>query len=159
MIRNTTSLVEAISLKDTPEKSKGTDRRHTVHGVHYKAFISRHGTETSIHDRYHFGSMLGEGAVGSTWEAWPRPLDGSSQSPHDVVKFDFRPNSRSEGRRAIKKMLKHCVPELAQKQFLEEVEVLKELDHSNICKLYEVFDDAHALYLVMDMCEGGELFD
>eukprot|EP00439_Symbiodinium_sp_Y106_P019635 s3830_g2.t1 len=37
--------------------------------------------------------------------------------------------------------------------------VLKQLDHPNICKLYEVFEDADSIYIVMDLCHGGELFD
>ena len=38
-------------------------------------------------------------------------------------------------------------------------QVLKQLDHPNICKLYEVFEDSENIYLVMDLCRGGELFD
>jgi len=36
---------------------------------------------------------------------------------------------------------------------------VKELDHSNIIKLHEVFEDDHTLRLVMELCTGGELFD
>eukprot|EP00971_Amphidinium_carterae_P047463 934902-Amphidinium_carterae.1 len=42
---------------------------------------------------------------------------------------------------------------------MAEVDTLRKLDHPNICKLYEVFEDRHAIYLVIDLCEGGELFD
>lgn len=33
------------------------------------------------------------------------------------------------------------------------------MDHPNIIKLYETFEDSRNVYLVMEICEGGELFD
>jgi calcium-dependent protein kinase len=33
------------------------------------------------------------------------------------------------------------------------------LDHPNILKLYEYFDDAKNVYLITEICKGGELFD
>ena len=33
------------------------------------------------------------------------------------------------------------------------------LDHSNILKLYEYFEDGKDVYLVTEICKGGELFD
>eukprot|EP00457_Paulinella_chromatophora_P001570 gb/GEZN01001572.1/.p1 GENE.gb/GEZN01001572.1/~~gb/GEZN01001572.1/.p1 ORF type:complete len:895 (+),score=151.44 gb/GEZN01001572.1/:97-2781(+) len=41
----------------------------------------------------------------------------------------------------------------------KEIEVMKALDHPNIVKLYEVFESATDLYIVMELCRGGELFD
>jgi calcium-dependent protein kinase len=36
---------------------------------------------------------------------------------------------------------------------------MKELDHPNIIKLYETFEDEKNVYLIMELCLGGELFD
>lgn len=41
----------------------------------------------------------------------------------------------------------------------EEVRILTKLDHPNIVKYYETYDDAKYMYLVMEYCNGGELFD
>ena len=41
----------------------------------------------------------------------------------------------------------------------EEVKILTKLDHPNIVKYYETYEDHKYLYLVMEYCSGGELFD
>ena len=40
-----------------------------------------------------------------------------------------------------------------------EVSILRKLNHPNITKLIEVFDDRTHLHLVLEMAHGGELFD
>lgn len=34
-----------------------------------------------------------------------------------------------------------------------------QIDHPNIIKLYEVYEDSRYIYLIMEECTGGELFD
>lgn len=40
-----------------------------------------------------------------------------------------------------------------------EVAILKALDHENIIKLYDEFEDEAQVHLVFELCTGGELFD
>lgn len=44
-------------------------------------------------------------------------------------------------------------------QLLDEIAILKKLDHPNIIKYYETYENAKYLYIVMEYCPGGELFD
>jgi len=44
-------------------------------------------------------------------------------------------------------------------QIEAEIEVLKSLDHPNIIKVFEVYEDYNNLYIIMEVCEGGELMD
>ena len=44
-------------------------------------------------------------------------------------------------------------------RFRQEITILQNLDHPNVLKLYEYFEDKQNVYLVTEMCKGGELFD
>lgn len=44
-------------------------------------------------------------------------------------------------------------------KFMLEINILAKMDHPNIIKLYEVFEDKRYVYLIMEECTGGELFD
>jgi len=39
------------------------------------------------------------------------------------------------------------------------VDILSQIDHPNVVKLFEIFDEQQTLYLVMEIMTGGELFD
>jgi len=43
--------------------------------------------------------------------------------------------------------------------FKQEIAIMKMMDHPNIIQLYETFEDPKNIYLVMEVCTGGELFD
>ncbi|KAL4465828.1 hypothetical protein ABPG74_004065 [Tetrahymena malaccensis] len=59
--------------------------------------------------------------------------------------------------RAIKVIPKSRVRD--PQQFLNEINIMKELDHPNVIRLYETFEDQRNVYLSMELCQGGELFD
>lgn len=63
--------------------------------------------------------------------------------------------------RAIKIFKKSEIPEeeIESRSVLAEVEILRTLDHPNILKVYEYFEDQDHYYIVMEYCEGGDIFD
>lgn len=46
-----------------------------------------------------------------------------------------------------------------QDRFQAEIDILRSLDHPHILKLYEYFEDEKNVYLITEMCTGGEMFD
>jgi len=42
---------------------------------------------------------------------------------------------------------------------LNEIEILKQLDHPSIVKLYEFYQDKLNFYLITEYIDGGELFE
>jgi len=42
---------------------------------------------------------------------------------------------------------------------MEEVSILNTVDHPNIVKYYETYDDKKFIYLVMEYIDGEPLFD
>lgn len=50
---------------------------------------------------------------------------------------------------------------MSQQEFQDlfnEVAMISEVDHPHIVKYYETYDDTKYIYLVMELCTGGELF-
>ena len=45
------------------------------------------------------------------------------------------------------------------KRVEKEIKILKLVKHKNIIKLYEIMETSQKIYLVMELCERGELFD
>ena len=58
--------------------------------------------------------------------------------------------------RAVKAIKKRNVD---KDEFINEIEVLKTLDHPNIIKLFDCYYDRNFYYMVEEYCSGGDLFD
>ncbi|CAD8066872.1 unnamed protein product [Paramecium sonneborni] len=91
-----------------------------------------------ISDHYITGKVLGEGAFGKVWKV-----------THKKTKLD----------RAMKQLKKTSILKEDKEKLFSEMNILKNLDHPHIVKLYELFEDDKNYYLVTEYCSGGELFD
>ena len=99
-------------------------------------------------------------------ETFVQKADGKLLDSYDVLKqlgkggygkvYEIRSKKTGEIR-ACKHLSKLNIKNL--EKFKREIEILKKMDHPNIIKLYEVFESGRSLYLVMEECKGGEVFD
>ncbi|VDN03325.1 unnamed protein product [Thelazia callipaeda] len=60
---------------------------------------------------------------------------------------------------AIKIIDKFALNPSSLHKLFREVKIMKQLDHPNIVKLYQVIETDNTLYLVMEYASGGEVFD
>ena len=87
-------------------------------------------------DNYEVIRQLGKGGYGKVYE----------------VK-----NKKTGEIRACKHLSKLNIKNL--EKFEREINILIKTDHPHIIKLYEIFESQRSLYLIMEECKGGEVFD
>ena len=68
---------------------------------------------------------------------------------------------RSREKRAVKVISKKLLSkdDISKKTVLNEVEILRSLDHPCILRIFEYFEDKFSYYIVMEYCPGGDLFE
>jgi calcium-dependent protein kinase len=95
--------------------------------------------ENSFHDIYRLGKLLGTGSFG------------------EVRLCVHRETSI---KRAVKIIRKDLLTSPKQRESLDnEIRILKSLDHPSIVRVYEYFEEVRRLYIVLEFCNGGELFE
>lgn len=94
-----------------------------------------------IRDKYDLGKILGSGSFGQVREV---SLKESPNGEVRAVKMIERDNEDGEwSNQAI---------------FVREVGLLQQMKHDNIIRYYDFYEDVHFLYVVMELCKGGEVF-
>lgn len=61
--------------------------------------------------------------------------------------------------RAMKSIKKTSILKEEQEKLFSEMNILKNLDHPNIVKLFELFQDNKNYYMVTEYLSGGEMFN
>ena len=105
-----------------------------------KLFVLENPTGRDIHAHYDLGRELGRGEFGITYLA-----------------TDLNTGEKFACKSILKKKLKTAVD---IEDVRREAEIMKHLPkHPNIVTLKDTYEDDNAVHIVMELCEGGELFD
>jgi len=62
-------------------------------------------------------------------------------------------------KRAVKIIDKLSLEDTERVRLKYEIDILKNLNHPNIVRLYEIFESKSSIFLVTELCDGCELFD
>ncbi len=68
-------------------------------------------------------------------------------------------HKESQTQRAVKVLRKNLLDPKEMEMLKNEIAILKDLDHPNTVKMYEFLEDEKRIYIVTEICKGGELFD
>ncbi|XP_076970023.1 serine/threonine-protein kinase 33 isoform X3 [Tamandua tetradactyla] len=130
------------SEKDLPSKALNVERKPSqqqwVRGNFTEGKVPhiRMDDGAAIQEIYTFGRILGQGSFGLVIEATDK---------------------ETETKWAIKKVNKDKAGSSAVKLLEREVNILKSVNHQHIIHLEQVFETPKRMYLVMELCEDGEL--
>ena len=95
---------------------------------------------TKVSDIYEKIEKLGEGAFGSVYK-----VKRKNSTTREII-------------RALKEISKDSICDSEnEEEIRNEIEVLKNLDHPNIMKIFEFFEDENNMYLINEYCDGVDI--
>ena len=126
--------------KKAPSRTHGTANiRGMAHVQNEKEKQDKQREERKVIGYYMLGKTIGEGTFG---------------------KVKLGVHLPTGEKVAVKILEKNKIKEQADiRRVNREIKILKKARHSNIIQLYEVLDTKSAIYLMMECCDGGEMFD
>ena len=95
---------------------------------------------STLESKYEIISELGEGSFGK------------------VYKVKHKENNNIFAVKSIQKR-KIGLSSQDEIELLKEINILKQLDHPNIIKIYEYFNNSTIINIILEFCNGGELFE
>lgn len=129
-----------LTNEDLGRPDRMYNRTHIASAYPFPKAKPSRANRTSSKGNYIIGETLGEGAFGLVKEATHLP---TSEKVAIKILDKTRMKEEEDDFNRVKK----------------EITILKRLRHKNIIQLYEIMESQRNLYLVMELCEGSELFD
>jgi len=123
----------ADNAKKAASKSKGSNAKAEQEPL-------KKGNQEDIRDKYDLGKVLGSGSFGQVREA---RLKENADEVRAVKMIEPDKGDGEWSNQAI---------------FVREVGLLQQMKHENIIRYYDFYEDIHFLYVVMELCKGGEVF-
>jgi calcium-dependent protein kinase len=132
---STKSLENMVETKKTKRNNKMEEEEKKLAITSNMIVSKSDGLPT---ENYQVIKKLGEGSYGVVWRV-----------KHLITGQE----------RAMKKILKNFKSKReTESEIINEIEILKKLDHPNIVKIFEFYNAADGYYIITEYCNKGELF-
>ncbi len=131
-------------LPNTPKKLNSTTEGNSNSVVIRSSLFLK---EEKIHptERYYIINAIGKGGYGKVYKVMNREngiIRAMKSIPLDKIR-----------------LISNSSKIFSRKKFNPEVEILKNLDHPNIIKIYEIYVTSTSFHIISEYCPGGDLFD
>jgi calcium-dependent protein kinase len=129
--------IKDLSINDKKEKST-----YEVNESNHHASLHTQGGSLwkDIRTIYKFKDVIGGGHFGT-------------------VRLEYKKNIEPKKLYAIKSISKKNISEKDLDEMIKEVDILATLDHPNIIKFHETYNDEYYFHIVMEVAKGKDVFD
>ena len=137
ILKNKDNSINTLELGPIFSKKSSKEIKNEIKEIQMKAS----SLQKDIRKEYKFLKQLGGGHFGTVRKAHRR----NEKEPYQYF--------------AIKSI---SIKNLTQKDYndlVKEVDIISGLDHPNIIKFYETYHDKYFFHIVMELCQGKEVFD
>lgn len=128
--------------------------------------ILTRGENQDVFDHYELVSVIKSGSMGTVSCVRKNPSQTSKSKTIRILpklfqrdgclKTNSTPSSQKEY--ALKTIQLGRIPDEKKITALwNEIDILRKCDHPNIVRVFEVYSQRRQLYLIMELCTGGEL--
>ena len=124
-----------------PVRTFDDELNDSLHGKHRttRQKMARHNEDMHINEVYKIVSILGQGSMG------------------EVTLVEKKVTSRRR-RYACKTVNTLRMNKSELMEFINEIDILRDLDHPNIVQLFEVYHQKRKIWIVTELCLGGDLW-
>jgi calcium-dependent protein kinase len=119
--------------------------------------LTEHQWGASVWEGYDKLELLADSGTGEIWLCQKKRAASKEEEEdnHTGDTHDHQQQQQTQHLYVIKAIDKNFLSGMFAKELRNEAEVLRQLDHPHIVRVYKVYEDRNNIYLVMEYCAGG----
>eukprot|EP00537_Pseudo-nitzschia_pungens_P016388 CAMPEP_0172400830 /NCGR_PEP_ID=MMETSP1061-20121228/47757_1 /TAXON_ID=37318 /ORGANISM="Pseudo-nitzschia pungens, Strain cf. pungens" /LENGTH=564 /DNA_ID=CAMNT_0013134251 /DNA_START=305 /DNA_END=1999 /DNA_ORIENTATION=- len=146
-----------LSANMSNSSKRSSQQKRAVHSN----LMTEHNVD--VYKKYSETEVLGNGSMGHVAKVILKGA-GAPSTTKARTAYRNREHTSSSIRQstvvnyALKSIQLERVSTVFVEELRNEIEILKTMDHPNIVKLHEVFSYKKQMYLILELCDGGDLY-